>query len=112
MPTFRSSNTSKCLQLQEGKTAVSALQEMLQKRGASTPTYKEKGGGPPFTISCIVDDLITEATGNSKKVAKHTAAENMLIKLHDDINRAPGKWIESYIYIYSHGGTIAGVASK
>ena len=42
----------KGFQLKEGKTAVSALQEMLQKRGVSTPTYKEKGGGPPFTIYC------------------------------------------------------------
>ena len=73
---------------------------MLQKRGISTPIYKEKGGGPPFTISCIVDDLITEATGNSKKVAKHTAAENMLIKLHDDINRAPGT-VDYYLHLFT-----------
>ena len=92
---FRLSSTriepSKKIQLKEGKTAVSALQELLQKRGASIPTYKEKGGsGPPFTIYCHVDDLISEATGNSKKEAKHKAAENMLIKLQDDVNRAPG----------------------
>lgn len=82
---------NKKVQLKEGKTAVSALQELLQKRGASIPTYKEKGGsGPPFTIYCHVDELISEATGNSKKEAKHKAAENMLIKLQDDVNRAPG----------------------
>ena len=92
---FRLSSTriepNKKVQLKEGKTAVSALQELLQKRGASIPTYKEKGGsGPPFTIYCHVDELISEATGNSKKEAKHKAAENMLIKLQDDVNRAPG----------------------
>ena len=49
------------LSLGQGKTAVSALQEMMQKRSAPVPVYKEKGGvGPPFTIVCQVDQLLTE----------------------------------------------------
>ena len=49
------------LSLGQGKTAVSALQEMMQKRSAPVPIYKEKGGiGPPFIIVCQVDQLITE----------------------------------------------------
>ena len=44
--------------LPPGKTAISVLQEMMQKRGASVPIYKTKGGaGPPFTIVCQIDDM-------------------------------------------------------
>ena len=44
--------------LPPGKTAISVLQEMMQKRGASVPVYKTKGGaGPPFTIVCQIDDM-------------------------------------------------------
>ena len=53
------------LSLGQGKTAVSALQEMMQKRSAPVPVYKEKGGvGPPFTIVCQVDQLLTEVKIN------------------------------------------------
>jgi len=77
--------------LPPGKTAISVLQEMMQKRGASVPVYKTKGGaGPPFTIVCQIDDMSTEATGNSKKEAKHRAASSMLKNLHENVNRAPG----------------------
>jgi len=77
--------------LPPGKTAISVLQEMMQKRGASVPIYKTKGGaGPPFTIVCQIDDMSTEATGNSKKEAKHRAASSMLKNLHENVNRAPG----------------------
>ena len=31
-----------------------------------------------------------QGTGNSKKEAKHKAATSMLVKLHQDVNRAPG----------------------
>lgn len=44
--------------LPPGKTAISVLQEMMQKRGASVPIYKTKGGaGPPFTIVCQIEDM-------------------------------------------------------
>jgi len=70
------------LSIGHGKTAVSRLQEMTQKRSAPVPVYKEKGGvGPPFTIVCQVDQLLTEGTGNSKKEAKRKAATSMLLRL-------------------------------
>ncbi len=49
------------LNMQKGKTAVSVLQEMMQKRGAEVPSYKEKGSiGPPFKVICHLDELETE----------------------------------------------------
>jgi len=63
------------------KTPVSALQEFMQKDAKPIPVYNESNIGPPFTVICTVDGQITEGTGNSKKEAKHKAAEQMLQKL-------------------------------
>ena len=60
------------LSLGQGKTAVSALQEMMQKRSAPVPVYKEKGGvGPPFTIVCQVDQLLTEVKTRKSSPVHH-----------------------------------------
>jgi len=69
--------------LRDGGTPVAALNELLHKRvPPCTAQYEENGfqQSPPFTINCVVDalGLKTEASGNSKKDAKHKAASTMM----------------------------------
>lgn len=57
-----------------------ALQELLQGRGCSTPTYEDEAAGPPhrriFTSRVIADGkLLGEGIGSSKKAAQRAAAE-------------------------------------
>ncbi|EEB19182.1 tar RNA binding protein, putative [Pediculus humanus corporis] len=68
------------------KTPVSLLQEMLSRQG-TTPKYElvQIEGAihePTFRYRVTVADNVAIGTGRSKKVAKHTAAKNLLDKLN------------------------------
>ena len=68
--------------------AKTTLQEWAQARGLEPPTYTqtERTGpdhAPEFTIAVGVGDFATlSATGPSKKIAEHKAAEAFLIAQH------------------------------
>ncbi|KAM8857481.1 interferon-inducible double-stranded RNA-dependent protein kinase activator A homolog [Synchiropus picturatus] len=66
--------------------SVGTLQELAMQRGWRVPEYTVVAeAGPPhmrhFTVSCRLESLLETATGNSKKAAKKTAADNMVAKL-------------------------------
>ena len=69
-----------------------ALQELLQARGQSTPTYEDAGSGPPhqrtFTSRVIAGGkLLGEGSGSSKKAAQRAAAQIALSVLAEDLSR-------------------------
>ncbi|XP_034069116.1 interferon-inducible double-stranded RNA-dependent protein kinase activator A homolog [Gymnodraco acuticeps] len=66
--------------------SVGILQELALQRGWRLPDYTVlMEAGPPhkreFTVTCRMESLSEKAVGNSKKVAKKTAAEKMVSKL-------------------------------
>ena len=74
----------------EQKNPVSALQEFLIKKGESPPEYSEIGRAgephePLFTIEATCRfrgrQLVAEGTGRTIKIAKKSAAQNLLVKV-------------------------------
>lgn len=66
--------------------AKTALQEWAQARGLEPPVYEEiertgPDHAPEFTVAAVVSGFArAEATGRSKKVAEHLAAEAFLLR--------------------------------
>lgn len=86
--TFVSSNFGNALDVTEARRAdaKTTLQEWAQGRGLEPPTYTETARSGPdhapvFTIAVTVKGFDpTNATGASKKLAEHQAAEKFLIR--------------------------------
>ncbi|XP_041478440.1 RISC-loading complex subunit tarbp2-like [Lytechinus variegatus] len=71
------------------KTPVSILQELCAKKGV-TPVYDtigQEGAShqPKFTIRCTAGDVVGNGQGSSKKVAKQSAAEDVLQQLDVEV---------------------------
>ena len=71
------------------KTPVSILQELCAKKGV-TPVYDtigQEGAShqPKFTIRCTAGDVVGNGQGPSKKVAKQSAAEDVLQQLDIEV---------------------------
>ena len=84
----------------EDKNPVSALQEFLAKKGEPSPEYSEIGRTgephePLFTIEATCRfrgrHLVAEGTGKAIKIAKKSAAQNLLIKVIELYKEAWGK---------------------
>ncbi|XP_014664139.1 PREDICTED: RISC-loading complex subunit tarbp2-like isoform X2 [Priapulus caudatus] len=78
-------NECQKMTLQPSKTPISMLQELCTKRGL-TPKYDVvavEGAvhEPTFVYRVQVGDMVSQASGSSKKKAKHAAAQNMLDKI-------------------------------
>ncbi len=76
---------SRASELKDPKTR---LQEYLQAHQRSLPAYNvlETRGEPheqSFTVECLVADLRTTATGNSRRKAEQEAARLLLEQIHD-----------------------------
>ncbi|XP_063977416.1 RISC-loading complex subunit tarbp2-like [Diachasmimorpha longicaudata] len=71
------------------KTAVSALQEYLQKNHASVPNYTviDQGNATTFTIRCECLGLSADGEASNKKTAKHRAAGNIIKLIGKKHNR-------------------------
>lgn len=76
-------------ELNQSKSAISMVYELASKRELSTKFEVADENGPAhmkqFIINCSVSggpvDIVTTGEGNSKKTAKKSAAEKMLIEL-------------------------------
>lgn len=73
-----------------GKDAKTLLQEWLQARALGLPIYEVIDASGPahareFRVRCQVpgQDTVTEASGNSRKLAEARAAEAMYVRLQD-----------------------------
>lgn len=74
----------------EQKNPISALQELLAKKGEFPPEYTEIGRlgephNPLFTLEATCKfksrRLVADGTGKSKQEAKKIAAHNLLVKV-------------------------------
>jgi dsRNA-specific ribonuclease len=64
-----------------GKTPISALQELMAARGLPLPTYIEEAVGTGFKCTVITTGVTAVGFGSSKKAAKHESARQALVKL-------------------------------
>lgn len=67
-----------------GKTPISALQELMAARTVPLPVYVEEGGGisgTPFKCTVRAGGVTAVGFGSSKKSAKHESAKKALEKL-------------------------------
>ncbi|XP_044254548.1 uncharacterized protein LOC123005025 [Tribolium madens] len=67
-----------------GKTPISALQELMAARGVPLPIYVEEGSGTSFKCTVRAAGVTAIGYGTSKKTAKHESAKNALMKLKED----------------------------